>query len=202
MQDSKSFIETLGQVLKNSKSQGGMTVLDGKDLLYHNISKDDEPYWKELVELGDDISIQNILKAKKAYLLTHVIGDPNNSLARMMRNNEAHYGNIALHNRMANSHDESILRIANAGEDIKKILTQNKKGADYLLRYYEQKLKNAQEKPQLASQKIAEIEAAICAKDSEGKTPLLLACKTANQNYAIRLINVDVNKKLLMKATM
>lgn len=188
------FIEMFSQTLKNTTLSE--TTVGGKELLFYGISQEDLFLWKEMIEFGDDISIQNILKKHKFYLLTHVIGNPNDPLAKIMRNNSAHYGNIVLHDRIANSHDGSILKLEHLTEEQKNLLASNKKGTDYLLRYYELKQKKAQENREVKLQKIAEIEQSICAKDIEKKTPLLLACKTANQDYAIRLIHLDENKKI------
>ncbi len=195
----KRFSQALGQFAQGSNAQSAI-MASGKELFFYGIDESDKEIWNELIRYGDDKSIYNALKAKKSYLLTHVIGNPNDLRAKLMRHDEVHYGNILLHNRMINSHDESVLK-PDLSPDQRVLLTSNQKGSDYLLRYYELKKVNAskdQEKlPDKAQQQLAEIKQAILAKDIEGKTPLLLACKNCNQDYALRLIALDDNRETL-----
>lgn len=206
------FLARFSQATLNSSShQSSPLVVGGKEMLFYGITAEDRDLWNGLIDYGDDVSIQNVIQAGKAYLLTRVIGNPSDPHAQLLKHNEAHYGNIFLHNRMVQSHDETILSAKKLDAASAKLLNQNQKGADYLLRYYElkQKLlryyeleqKNARSASiQIAAEKRAEIRKAISAKDVEGKTPLLLACKNVNQQYALRLINLDEQKETIQVA--
>jgi hypothetical protein len=178
-----------------STALGNLSLFSGKDLLFAGVKEEDKALWKEMIEIGDDQSIQAVIKAKKSYLLVRVIGNPEHPIAKAMRHNESHYGNTMLHNRMINSHESSLIRSRKTDEKTKALLESNRKGAEYLLRYYELKKTNAAKTTGAESQnKLAEIQKAITLLDIEGKTSLLLACKNINPNYAIRLLKLDSNK--------
>lgn len=188
-----NFLKQFSDLLSSSQNQ--FPIIGGKELLFEGIQAEDKQLWEELIDYGDDRSIQNVLKAGKTYLLTRVIGNPENPLSKMMKNNEVRYGNTMLHNRMINAHDQSIVKITPSSDgEREKLLKSNCSGADYLLRFYEMKQANALKascSKKEADEKRATVSNAITMRDKEGKTPLLLACKNLNQQYALRLIQLD-----------
>lgn len=185
-------ISRLAQALNMSSDCPTFSIVGGRELLFYGIKPEDRQLWAEMKDYGDDISIQNVIKAGKAYLFTHVIGNPNDPTVQLLRHNEAAYGNITLHNRMVNAHDQSVIKLRRSNSEREKLLLSNCKGSDYILRYYELKQINALKvTPEKAKEKRDEIIKAITFRDVQGKTPLLLACKNVNQSYGLRLINLD-----------
>jgi len=185
-------IQSLLEAAEGAQSTNKAQIFGGKEGLFYGVKDEDRALWGELIDFGDDQAIQNVIKARKSYLLTQVIGNPEDPVNKLLRNNEAPYGNTMLHNRMVNAHDQSVIKLRNPDDQRIQLLQSHCKGADYLLRYYELKQENAnKETGEKASKKRAEVSKAISVRDAHGKTPLVLACKNLNQGYALRLINLD-----------
>lgn len=195
------FFNRLSSTLsKTNLGDGNRLMSFGAEDYFYGIKPEDRQLWDELKTIGDARSVQAVLEAKKQYLLTHVVGNPHDPIIKMLRQNECAYGNIILHSKMINSHDQSVIKLINPDKEQLKLLASVCSGADYLLRYYEMKQQNTQTaKPKAKVKKIAEINTAIAWKDIQSKTPLLLACKNVNQSYATRLIALD-NDRLTLNA--
>lgn len=187
------FINHLSAALsKINLGEGSRAISYGKEDYFYGINPEDRELWHELINIGDDKSVQAVLAANKYYLLTHVIGNPHSPLVSLLRQSACAYGNIALHSMMINTHDQSVIKLFTPNAEQVKLLKSVCSGADYLLRYYEIKQKNAQTAAKdIKEAKTAEINKAISWQDLQGKTPLLLACKNVNQSYAMRLIALD-----------
>ncbi len=192
-----TFLQTFSQFNITKGSSARMDV-GGFELYFHNIKTEDRKLWEELIRYGDKESIENVLRANKTYLLTTVIGDPHNPMVALLKQNECSFGNTILHNRMIQSHDQSVIDLRNADNETTNLLKSGQSGAKYILSYYEQlQTKIKTDSPIIAAKKRCEIDTAISMKDIENKTPLLLALKNINVSYALRLINLDENKLTL-----
>lgn len=175
-------------------------VVGGVDALFYGITSQDYELWNGYIHYRDDKSIQAIISAKKFHLLTHVIGNPKDEFSKFLRYSEVGYGNTMLHDRVVNSCDKSI--IAPTNSDTLKALMISRKATDYLLRFYELHLKNAEKyehegKDALAKANRDRVSSAINQQDVQGKTPLLLSCKGVNDEFSQRLVLLDINRETI-----
>jgi hypothetical protein len=158
------------------------------------VAEEDLSLWNAYIKHRFDVNIQAILKAKKYHLLTQVIGNPNDPRNRVLRHNETRYGNTMLHDRLVMTCDESVVTVKAPNAlpaSLKEHVNVPKKATDFLLRAYELWVKSPKQHLKDLVKK------GILALDVEGKTPLLLACKTLNEHYALRILNLDVDKVTL-----
>ena len=168
----------------------------GEDKSFYGIADEDIKVWSNWLQYRNAESIQEILKAKKYHLLTKTIGDPTDKYLVLIEHGELAYGNTILHSQTANTYDGSILKPSKANQ---VTFNKGRKTTDYLLRFYELQLKNAEKNEQSGDVKTADeqrqrVSMAISTLDKFGKTPLLLACKTANESFALRLLALDTAK--------
>lgn len=95
-----------------------------------------------------------------------------------------------LHYCMANTHDASVLPFT-----LKKHYKDAEENTRQLLQYYESLSKKKDETVEIHFMKKA-----LCHRDKEGKTPLLLASKMVNMNWALQLLALDREKKTISLA--
>jgi hypothetical protein len=181
-------------------NDSGVRVVGGKEALFYGISTEDHALWSEYIDKRDDQSIHAIISAKRYHLLTHVIGNPNDEFNKFLVKNEAAYGNTMLHDRVVNSCDKSIITPTEKGA--LQALIISRKATDYLLRFYELHLQNAEKnerenKNELARIQRERVSLALQKLDIQGKTPLLLSCKSVNDNFSQRLVLLDIGKQTI-----
>lgn len=200
--DAGSLASLFSNCFGNDARQGGFKSVTPDVSPYKGITAEDRQLWGDYLNNRNAEAIQAILAAKKIHLLTHVIGEPDNPLAGLMTLNESGFGNIMLHDRIANFHDGSVLKSkkTEAQKEARKE-GAHRPGIDFLLAYYELLKKACDGKHEKGTDSYVtrknRVDQAICARDVMGKTPLLLACMMANQTYALRLLALDMDKKTI-----